>query len=194
MKFSFHARTRERSAKPMHVHQRHDRFRTVPKLTLFVLAIHLLGTSSRAQSSNPPDIFVDNTCVMTLGYVACMNQGLPAVNAPSYWAAIAFSASSLKVGGAHGRESESDAHETALQNCRGNGGKDCRVVTGGANQCVAMAISYSDQAYGYDSGENRLVASSSAFARCRRAGGKNCAVIAAPCAGDEVRWSAPLPL
>lgn len=59
---------------------------------------------------------------------------------------------------------------------------------------MALAISYSDKAWGYDSGANRLAAASNALAQCRKFGGKNCVLIVAPCGDDDVRWSSPLPL
>jgi hypothetical protein len=82
-----------------------------------------------------------------------------------------MSASIMTVGAAHERASESEAEETAIQNCRRNGAKDCKVMNRGTN-CVAIAISYSKKAYGYDGGGNRVSAASIALTRCRNAGGK----------------------
>ena len=136
----------------MGMRTRHELFIFPLKLSLFVLTIHILIASSHAQSSsNPPDIFMDNACVRNLGYIPCMESDLgPKVAPRLYWAAIAISPFSLTVGGAHGRDSESEAQETALQNCGRNGAKDCKVLTSAGNHCVAMAVSYSDRSYGYD--------------------------------------------
>jgi Domain of unknown function (DUF4189) len=178
----------------MAMRMRHDLFSRVLKLSLFVLAINILVASSDGQEDTPTP-GMENACVANLGYLAC-EGGAPGAGVASraYWAAIAISPLSLTVGGAHGRGSESEAQETALQNCRRNGANDCKVVTGGVNQCVAMAISYSDKSYGYDGGFNRVAAALNALSRCRKAGGKNCVLIVAPCGDDDVRWSSPLPL
>ena len=160
----------------------------------FILTIDVLIASSLAQ--NVPTPGAENACVANLGYLACMGGTPgPQVGSPTaHWAAIAISPSVLTVGGAHGRESSDEAEQTALQNCRRNGAKDCKVMTGGANQCVAMAVSYPDKSYGYDGGANRVAAASNALARCQNVGGKSCFLIVAPCGGDPVQWSSPLPL
>lgn len=173
----------------------HDVFLRLLKLSLRVLTIHILIVSSHAQSSSDtPNIFIDNACVANLGYISCMESDMPKAAPRLYWAAIAVSPASLTVGGAHGKDSESEAHETALHNCRRNGARDCNVLTSAGNQCVAMAVSYSDRSYGYDGGDNRGAAASNALALCRGAGGKNCVVVASPCGGDPEAWTAPLPL
>jgi hypothetical protein len=173
----------------------HIRFNLIVQLSFLVLPIQILSAPSQAQEPTPPTPGMENACVMNFGYLACMGNGLPAPAASrAYWAAIAISPLSLTAGGAHGRESDSEATETALQNCRRNGAKDCKVLTGGANQCVALAISYSDKTWGYDSGVNRVTAASNALAQCRKFGGKNCVLIVSPCGDDEVRWSSPMPL
>jgi len=179
----------------MAISKRHVRFSLILKLSFLVLAIQILSAASRAQEPAPPTPGMENTCVMNLGYLACQGNGVPTpVASRGYWAAIAISPSSLTAGGAHGRGSDSEASEIALQNCRRNGAKDCKVLTGGANQCVALAISYSDKSWGYDSGRNRVTAASNALAQCRKFGGKNCVLIVSPCGDDEVLWSSPMPL
>lgn len=165
---------------------RDELFTLMLKLTIFILTVNVLIASSHGQDVPSPGM--ENDCVINLGYLACMGNGLPApIPSRSYWAAIAISPSSLSAGGAHGRNSDSEAQETALQNCRSNGGKDCRVLTGGANQCVALALSHSDRSWGYASGINRVTAASNALAQCRKGGGKNCVLIVAPCGDDDVR-------
>ena len=158
---------------------------------LLILTINILI----AHAQDIPTPGMENACVANLGYLACEGRAPGGVQPASraYWAAIAISPLTLTVGGAHGRESKSEAEATAIQNCRRNGANDCKVMTGGANQCVAMAISYSDKWYGYDGGVNRVAAASNALARCQKAGGKHCVLIVAPCGGDDVRWSSPLP-
>jgi hypothetical protein len=171
---------------------RHDFFGLVLKLSLFILTINMLVGLFHAQEVVPG---AENPCVANFGYNACTGaRPLGPQAAPTYhWAAIAMSASIMTVGAAHGRASESEAEETAIQNCHRNGAKDCKVMNRGTN-CVAIAISYPEKAYGYDGGSNRVSAASIALTRCRNAGGKSCFLIATPCGGDPVQWSSPLPL
>ena len=155
----------------------------------------LLATSSHAQDDVPTP-GMENACVTYLGYLACDANGMPRApqaSRPSYWAAIAVSPTALAVGAAHGRSSASEADDAALQNCRRNGATDCKVITGGANQCLAIAIS-SDKADGYGPGLNRVAAATKALSLCQQVGGKSCVLVATPCGDDDVRWSAPLPL
>jgi hypothetical protein len=163
----------------------------VLKLSSFFITLFLVA----AHAQDIPTPGMENACVASLGYLACLGgpQGSQGASSRAYWAAIAISPLSLTVGGAHGRPSKDEAEQTAIQNCRRNGAKDCKVITGAANQCVAIAISYSDKWYGWDGGSNRVAAASSAVSRCQKAGGKNCVLIVAPCGGDDVRWSSPLP-
>lgn len=162
---------------------------------VLALVIQLLVASSHAQEGIPTP-GMENACVMNLGYLACMGGGAPGAAASpiSYWAAIAISPLTLTAGGAHGRDSADEAEQVALLNCRRNNAQDCKVLTGGANQCVALAISYSDKWYAYDAGVNRVSAATNALTRCRNVGGKQCVLIVAPCGDDDVRWSSPLPL
>jgi hypothetical protein len=168
--------------------------RVLPWTALFLGAL-LFAVSSHAQEDIPTP-GMENACVMNLGYLACMGSGAPgaAPASVSYWAAIAISPLTLTAGGSHGRHSADEAEQVALLNCRRNNAQDCKVLTGGANQCVALAISYSDKWYAYDSGVNRASAANNALTRCRNAGGKQCALIVAPCGDDDVHWSSPLPL
>lgn len=178
------------------------------KLGSLLLTAALLTASAYAQDDDTPmsgDVLppgdipspgMENECVMNIGYVACEQADLhrgPGAAAPTFWAAIAVSASTMAVGGAHGRNSQSQADSTALQNCRSGGAGDCKVVTDGANQCLAIATS-SDKGDGYGPGATRSAAASNALSICQKEGGKSCVIVATPCAGDDVRWSAPLPL
>jgi hypothetical protein len=174
----------------MAMRMRHDFFYRILRLSTLVFTIN---TWSRAQDIPAPGM--ENACVANLGYLACLggSHDTQIVSRAAYWAAIAISPLTLTVGGAHGRPSQFEAEQTAIQNCRRNGAKDCKVMTGGANQCVALALSFSEKGYGYGPGANRVAAASSALAQCQKAGNKNCVLIVAPCGGDDVRWSSPLP-
>ena len=170
--------------------------RNILKLSALALAGTLfLATSANAQEDVPTP-GMENACVTYIGYLGCDANGMP--RAPQamvrvYWAAIAVSPTTMAVGAAHGRNSESEADDTALHNCTSSGARDCKVVTDGANQCLAIATS-SDKGDGFGPALNRVAAATKALSLCQQAGGKSCVLVAAPCSADDVRWSAPLPL
>jgi hypothetical protein len=166
---------------------RRDFFGRALRLSVFILALNMLIGSYHAQEVVPG---AENPCVANLGYNACTGgpPSGPQAAPIYYWAAIAMSPTTMTVGAAHGRASESEAEETAIQNCRRNGARDCKVMNRGTN-CVAIAISYPEKAYGYDGRGNRVSAASIALTRCRNAGGKSCFLIATPCGGHPVQWS-----
>src|ERR1700689_129955 len=136
-------------------------------------------------------------CVDALGDVGCANLGKP--NPPSqqliilHWAALAISPTTLRAGASHGENSVAGAQQTALANCRRQGALDCKVLQWVRNECQALAISYAGGRYGWSDGSNRTAAAARAMAQCKSTGGKSCTVVTAPCAGDDARWSSPLP-
>jgi hypothetical protein len=152
----------------------------------------LLAGTAHAQDNNY------QACVDALGYVGCDNLGKP--NHPPqqliilHWAALAISPTTLRAGASHGQNSVAEAEQTALANCRRQGALDCKVLQWVRNECASLAISYAGGRYGWADGSNRAGAAARAMAQCKSTGGKSCAVVTAPCAGDDARWSSPLPL
>ncbi len=140
------------------------------------------------------------TCIENFGYLGCDPEGSPIppeANNPAFvvhWAAVALSKSSMKAGSSHGQNSEDEADQAALAVCRRNGPKDCKVLTWAYNACVALALGSNPGHFGYGPAPNRSDAAAVAMRQCRAGGGANCVVITAPCAQDDPRWSAPLPL
>ena len=125
----------------------------------------------------------------------CMNQcRAGAQRVILHYAALAISRSTMRVGAAHGQNSEAAAKEVALTNCRRNAAADCEVVNYGSNLCFALATSEREGSYGQAPDSDRARAAAKALAQCRGTGAKNCLVQTAPCAGDDPRWSSPLPL
>lgn len=100
----------------------------------------------------------------------------------------------MKAGASHGENSAGAADQTALANCRRNGPTDCKILMDASNRCLALALGSNGVHYGYSPGSDRKSAAAGAMVECRSRGGVNCVLIAAPCAEDDSRWSAPLPL
>jgi len=122
---------------------------------------------------------------------ACKNpQSQPVI---LHWAAIAISNSFLNVGASHGRNTEAEAKQVALQNCGGSA-KGCTVVNWGSNICFGLAVSRLDSSYAQAPAESRAAAQEKALAGCRAQKGKACVIQTTPCANDNVNWSSPLPL
>ncbi|HMG85949.1 MAG TPA: DUF4189 domain-containing protein [Terracidiphilus sp.] len=162
---------------------------------LLTFAAILGGADARAQDVPAPGM--EDACIQNLGYLACEEGSHPPATQQLvilHFAALAISPSTLTAGGAHGRNSQAEAEQTALQNCGRNGAKDCKVLNWAQNECVSLAVNYPTKQYGFSAADNRNGAANSALSQCRATGGKSCVVITAPCAGDDVLWSAPLPL
>jgi hypothetical protein len=94
----------------------------------------------------------------------------------------------------HGQASESDATQRALEICRGNGGKDCKTLNWVSNQCLGLSTSAPERRYAQDFDADRARAGEKALMQCRRTGAKSCVLLTVACAGDDPRWSSPLPL
>ncbi len=132
-------------------------------------------------------------CHFDPGNPVCIpdNEGSIGSRTPIYWAALAVSSSTLRSGSSHGQTSETGAKQLALKNCA-TGASDCKIVNSG-NVCFALAVNRTNGSYGQDFARSRAEAATKALARCP-GGSKDCVVQAAPCAGDDARWSSPLPL
>lgn len=118
----------------------------------------------------------------------------PSQQGPVYFAAVAISASTLNMGGAHGQRSQDDADQKAFRTCASNGSRDC-IAYWARNECVALATAARvPGAWGAAASLDRASAAAGALAQCVSHGGQGCAVKVSPCAGDDVRWSSPLPL
>ncbi|MGA7856829.1 MAG: DUF4189 domain-containing protein [Terracidiphilus sp.] len=168
----------------------------------------LFGGSAHAQDEEEPSYVPMETtestamsneeaCIEALGYVGCDNLGKPGAAqhlVVVHWAALALSPTTMTAGASHGQNSQDEAEQTAVRNCRRNGATDCKVLTWNENYCVGLAESYSDKSYGFSTTGDRDTAAANALARCRSAGGKQCIVVVAPCAGDDILWSSPMPL
>jgi hypothetical protein len=157
-----------------------------------IVYLSLLTPPAHAQDAN------SQACVDALGYLGCADLArphpAPQVRIILHWAALAISPTTLRAGASHGENSVAGAQQTAVANCRRQGALDCKVLQWVRNECQALAISYAGGRYGWSDGSNREAAAARALAQCRSTGGKSCAVVTAPCAGDDARWSSPLPL
>ena len=174
------------------------RIQHVPGLAALLLLC--FGAAARAQDDGSTEVVpgMEDSCIENLGYLACEN-GMPKPPGARqvivvHYAAVAISPTTMTAGASHGQDSQSSAEQTALQNCRRNRAADCQVLTWGENYCIGLAESYADKKYGFYVGSSRDESAAGALARCQSANGKSCVTVTAPCAGDDVRWSSPLPL
>lgn len=135
------------------------------------------------------------TCGITVGPDGNMINLGPCRNTPGHadlYGAVAISPSTHDRAASHGQNSQSAAERQALQLC---GRKDCEIVYWVRNSCAALAVSYRlPGPYGAAMASDRAEAASKALAQCTSRGGQRCSVQLTPCAGDDARWSSPLPL
>ncbi len=156
---------------------------------------------ARAQDDGSTEVVpgMEDACIENFGYNACDATGMPKPAGGQqrivvHYAAVALSPTTMTAGASHGQNSEGDAEQAALQVCRRAGATDCKVLTWGENYCIGLAESYAEKAYGFYVGSTRDVSAAGALAGCQSDHGKNCVTVTAPCAGDDIRWSSPLPL
>jgi hypothetical protein len=171
--------------------------RKIPHSLKAIFAIGALALSLCGRVCAQVTPGAEDSCIEALGYLGCAALGQPGAAQQIivvYWGALAISESTMKAGASHGENSEEAAEQTALANCRRNGPADCKILTPVSNRCLSLAIGHPGIHYGYSSGSDRNTAAARALAECRSRGGSNCAVVVAPCALDDPRWSAPLPL
>jgi len=109
-------------------------------------------------------------------------DGAPAVE-PRYFTAIAISESTLSWGTSWGASSRGEAEQIALTKCR-QYASDCKVVDWAQYECLALAVSKKDGAWGVDAGNYPETASAKAMAQCRSGGGTSCVVQTHPCSQD----------
>ncbi len=170
----------------------HQFLRRAMGVALITLLPVFFGNLAHAQTMD-----LGESCIQNLGYVACGGArgvvgggGAPVVYL--HFAAIALSPSRPQTGSADGRSSPDDAVNGALRNCRGNGATDCKIVASGSS-CLAVAIHHPGGPYTVGTGATRAQAAANAQG-IRPNLPTSSVVVAAPCGGDNVTWSAPLPL
>lgn len=168
---------------------------------LAALVLLCFGAAARAQDGGSTEVVpgMEDACIENFGYLGCDATGMPKPPGGQqllvvHYAAVAISPTTMSAGASHGQNSQSSAEQTALQNCHRNGATDCQVLTWGENYCIGLALSYAEKTYGFYVGSSRDESAAGALARCQAGHGKNCVTVTTPCAGDDVRWSSPLPL
>ena len=99
----------------------------------------------------------------------------------------------MTAGASHGRNSQNDAEQTALQNCRRAGATDCKVLTWNENSAWvwrrAIRTRRMDSARRAIAAQPQRMRLPSAAQKEARAASRGCAL-----AGDDVLWSSPMPL
>ncbi len=156
---------------------------------LLGLAILLGGGAAWTQSMDGCFILTFEPETMLPEY-DCSNQkrGPQApVFVGTWYSAIAKSAATLAWGASWHETTQVYASRSALASCARSGQKDCKVAISGGNNCISLAESLGDGAWGVASnGMGRGGAITDATNFCRKYGGKNCAVVVTPCGREAV--------
>jgi hypothetical protein len=164
---------------------------------LILAAISGVGAIPAAHAQTEVTPGMENPCVANFGYQGCTPGGMPKPpgGPVDHHAVVAISPTTMDWGSAHAGTSLSDDEQTAIQACRGaTGATDCKWTASAMNECVALAVNYASKTYGYSWGGSREETAATALDMCRKQGGKSCVTVSAPCASDDIRWWAPLPL
>ena len=165
-------------------------FRSVSSMVCLAIAL-VCGSLSTAHAQGPgcfimtylPDAY--NSGSMPIWECPNGNQRHEPEFTGTWYAAIAKSSATVAWGASWHENSRQTAERDALANCRkaGKGGHDdCKLAVAGANNCLSLAISVPDGAWGSAASDlDRSGAVSSATDACRKYGGKNCRVVVSPC-------------
>jgi hypothetical protein len=110
----------------------------------------------------------------------------PPAFAGTWYAAIAKSAGTIAWGASWHETTQESANRSAILSCAKSGQKDCKVAIAGANNCLSLAISKADRAWGTaSSGMDRGDAISNATNVCKKYGGRECSVVVTPCGRES---------
>ena len=127
-----------------------------------------------------------NYCVWDasgMGMYRCSDVDTRPATQVTHFAAIAVSDSTLSWGSSWGYGSKAAAQKAALAQCRRQA-HDCKAQVWGQFNCVALATSNGDRAWGTSYASFPGTAKANALAVCRNSGGKSCVVVAHPCSED----------
>ena len=99
----------------------------------------------------------------------------------SLWRSIANSADNNKMmwGSDKAYRSRKEAEEDALEQCKDDGGKACKVVVSYSNLCLSSGMGERNGAYFdvFGVGANKAGANKDAIEQCQSKGGRNCKTV-----------------
>jgi hypothetical protein len=142
--------------------------------TGLVIAPHAAFACGMEYDAATQQVYCDNNC--------SQNQNDPAYQSDyrDKWTSIALSSKAMTFGYSW------QADQLALSACKRHA-SDCKVVEWGENECLALAISARDGAWGTAWDRNGANARAAATAECRKESGTRCVVRADPCAHDTLQ-------
>jgi hypothetical protein len=121
------------------------------------------------------------SCAITVKFCSPGQASTPA----DQYAAIAVADSNVKISGISWRaSSKSEANSVALEECRKQGGTDCRLQMWASNACLALATS-EDGKWGTNWNTNRALAQNGAIQQCRSVNGQRCVIQQSACTNDR---------
>ena len=165
-------------------------------LGLLGAALLLIAPVARAQY----DSDVMNACVAALGSTLACDINGPVAPHPTqmvalHFGAIAVSDATLRAGASHGQNSLEDAESAAMANCRAFKVSDCKIVDWVQNRCVGLATSkVAPTGYSWGVADDRAGSGDLVLRNCHNSHFGKCILKVTACAGDDGRFSSPLPL
>lgn len=132
------------------------------------------ATSAQAQCTTTCSNYVEGEC--SEHTTTCAN---PAPVSPNF-GAIAYDRKTGAWGYSYNWNTQREAEDNALAQCKKNDGPDCEVMVWYQRECGAVASADGDEAY-WGTGDGEGAAGANALASCKRDGGKNCNIQVEEC-------------
>jgi hypothetical protein len=146
-------------------------------LAAFLGASLAMIISAQAQVQNCTttcDEYDQGECVVERH--SCTEEPPPSPN----FGAIAYGRHSGAWGYSYNWDTQKEAEENALAQCKKNDGPDCEVMVWYQRECGAVASADGDKAY-WGIGDGGGAAGANALASCKKDGGKNCDIQVEKC-------------
>lgn len=141
------------------------------KLTRAILSIAMILLSGAASACPPGSILQKGN-----GWEGCVQISGPSPESVSryktQWGAIAIDGPNSALGVSAQQGSKKRAESIALETCKADGGKNCKIKLAYYNQCASVISG--DASIFVQSAETRDEAVSDGLDRCRRAGDTGC--------------------
>jgi hypothetical protein len=152
-------------------------------VVLCLIFFSFIATQVRAEGGCPPGQYPQQgqgwqTCVPIPGYTEGQDQVTPPPLWQSRWQAISTDVDKAVLGKSIDTPTQKEAERLALQDCRTQGGTNCKIAISYGNGCVALAAG--DILVSTGSGGSKPEAEERAIGKCRT-GAKDCRVYYLAC-------------
>jgi hypothetical protein len=151
---------------------------------LFALALLTTSLSAHAEGGCPPGQFPQQgqgwrSCIPVSGVGTPPSTYETSPQWQPYWGAIATDGRSGKLGSAEAKLTQEIAERAAIESCRMDGGKSCRVSTSYSSGCGVLTVG--EKGFATASGPTEDAAERTSMIKCQADGDKKCYVYFKTC-------------